>query len=172
MYLVIVYCQVTLLYVFNDCQVTTYYVHLLEGVNCYLVQNYCVWWKYFYGLVKQLTNMHKHTYSRLYRQGFDLSVKKAYYRRKTPLVESGTRTRVLADSMTIAASALNHCTTWSCCWVCYSLKDIIQQILCDNYLFLIRISEAKSKQSQSLYLLIIQYDWLIILIFFTRWSLQ
>ena len=30
---------------------------------------------------------------------------------KSPLVIGGTRTQVLADSMVIAASALNHCTT-------------------------------------------------------------
>ena len=38
-------------------------------------------------------------------------VQKPYRRRKTPLVVGGTRTQVLADSMTIAASALNHCVT-------------------------------------------------------------
>ena len=30
---------------------------------------------------------------------------------KTPLVVGGTQTQVVADSMTIAASTLNHCTT-------------------------------------------------------------
>ena len=43
--------------------------------------------------------------------GFDWGVEKPYYRRKTSLVVGGTRTRVLADSMTIAATALDHCTT-------------------------------------------------------------
>ena len=43
--------------------------------------------------------------------GFDWIVEKPYYRIKTPLVVGETRTQVLADSMTIAANALNHCTT-------------------------------------------------------------
>ena len=34
-----------------------------------------------------------------------------YYRRKTPLVIDGTRTQVLAESMAIAADALNHWAT-------------------------------------------------------------
>ena len=38
--------------------------------------------------------------------GFDWGVKKPCYRRKTSLVVGGTRTQVLADSMTIAASTL------------------------------------------------------------------
>ena len=37
-------------------------------------------------------------------------MEKPCYRQKTPLVIGGTRTQVLADSMAIAASALNHCT--------------------------------------------------------------
>ena len=43
--------------------------------------------------------------------GFDGRVENPCYRRKTPLVVGGTWTQVLADSMVIAASALNHCTT-------------------------------------------------------------
>ena len=38
-------------------------------------------------------------------------LEKPYYRRKTPLVVGGTQTRVLADNMAIAASALDHCAT-------------------------------------------------------------
>ena len=40
--------------------------------------------------------------------GFDWGMEKPFYRRKTPLVVGGTRTRVLADSMTITASALDQ----------------------------------------------------------------
>ena len=43
--------------------------------------------------------------------GFDRWVAKPYYRIKTPLVTGGTYTQVLASSMTIAASELNHCST-------------------------------------------------------------
>ena len=43
--------------------------------------------------------------------GIHCWVEKPCYRRKTSLVVGGTRTQVLADSMAIAASALNHCTT-------------------------------------------------------------
>ena len=43
--------------------------------------------------------------------GFTRGVEKPFYKRKTPLVVGGTRTRALADSMTIAASALDHCAT-------------------------------------------------------------
>ena len=38
-------------------------------------------------------------------------MEKPYYRRKTPLVVGGTQTQVLAASIAIAASALNHCAT-------------------------------------------------------------
>ena len=41
--------------------------------------------------------------------GFDCWVENPYYRRKTPLVVGETWTRVLADIIAIAASALNHC---------------------------------------------------------------
>ena len=41
--------------------------------------------------------------------GFGWWVEKPYYRRKTPLIIGGTRTQILADSMAIAASALNRC---------------------------------------------------------------
>ena len=44
-----------------------------------------------------------------FRLGF--GVQKLCYKRKTPLVLGGTRTQVIADSMAIAASALNHCAT-------------------------------------------------------------
>ena len=43
--------------------------------------------------------------------GFDWWGEKSYHRRKTAPVIGGTRTQVLADSMTIAASVLNHCAT-------------------------------------------------------------
>ena len=45
--------------------------------------------------------------------GFDCWMGKPCYRWKTPLVLGETRTRVLADSITIAASALNHCTSYT-----------------------------------------------------------
>ena len=48
---------------------------------------------------------------RCWHQGLIGGVEKPCYRRKTPLVLDGTRTRVLADSMTIAASQLDHCAT-------------------------------------------------------------
>ena len=44
--------------------------------------------------------------------GFDCWVEKSYYRRKTPLGVGGTQTQVLADSIAIAASALNHCANY------------------------------------------------------------
>ena len=42
--------------------------------------------------------------------GFDWGVE-PFYRRKTPLVIGGTPTRVLAVSMAITSSALDHCAT-------------------------------------------------------------
>ena len=39
-------------------------------------------------------------------------MEKPDHRRKTPLVVGGTRTQVLADSMAINTSALNHCATY------------------------------------------------------------
>ena len=41
--------------------------------------------------------------------GFNCWVEKPCFRRKTPLVVGGTWTHFLADSMTIAVRALNHC---------------------------------------------------------------
>ena len=43
--------------------------------------------------------------------GFELVSGETFLQEKTSLVISGTQTQVLADSMTIAASVLNHCTT-------------------------------------------------------------
>ena len=42
---------------------------------------------------------------------FNWWMEKLYSRRKTPLVISGTQTQILAESMAIAASTLNHCPT-------------------------------------------------------------
>ena len=42
---------------------------------------------------------------------FDCCGRKPCYRQKTPLVLGGTRTQDLADSIAIAARALNHCIT-------------------------------------------------------------
>ena len=44
---------------------------------------------------------------------FDYGEKKPYYRKKTPLVVSGIWIHALANSMAIAASALNHCATYT-----------------------------------------------------------
>ena len=58
-------------------------------------------------LVYEIVQVHgsdKHWDSRLLSE-------KPCYRIKTPLVVGGTRTQVLADSMAIAASVLNHCAT-------------------------------------------------------------
>ena len=50
-------------------------------------------------------------------------MEKPCYRRKTPLVVVGTRTQVLADSIAIAASALNHCAT-------YFYMNFIEGVVC------------------------------------------
>ena len=45
--------------------------------------------------------------------GLDCWVEKSCYRLRTPLAIGGTRTQVFADSMAIAESTLNHCTTYT-----------------------------------------------------------
>ena len=52
-----------------------------------------------------VSNSFKHRTQRL---GFDCWVEKPYYRRKTPLVIGGSRTRVIMDSIAIAASVLTY----------------------------------------------------------------
>ena len=45
---------------------------------------------------------------------FQLASGETYYRRKAPLVIGGARTQLISDSVAIAATALNCCTTLTC----------------------------------------------------------
>ena len=72
---------------------------------------------------------------------FDSLVEKPFYWRKTSLVVGGTRTQSLADSMTIAASTLDHCAIivcnlyiWENCIVAFKpLKDRINYLMSTTY---------------------------------------